>query len=68
MSIEEAAMVLNTPKDATLEEIVKKYETMFANNDPEKGGSFYLQSKVVRARERLELELERRIKEQQEST
>lgn len=26
-------------------------------NDPKKGGSFYLQSKVLRARERLELEV-----------
>jgi import inner membrane translocase subunit TIM16 len=27
-------------------------------NDPKSGGSFYLQSKVVRAKERLEMELE----------
>ncbi len=27
------------------------YERMFANNDPAKGGSFYLQSKIYRARE-----------------
>ena len=26
-------------------------------NDPKKGGSFYLQSKVLRARERIELEV-----------
>ena len=26
-------------------------------NDPQKGGSFYLQSKVLRARERIEMEL-----------
>ena len=30
---------------------------MFQLNDPAKGGSFYLQSKVHRAREALELEL-----------
>ena len=29
-------------------------------NDPKKGGSFYLQSKVLRARERIELEVRER--------
>lgn len=28
---------------------------MFDRNDPTKGGSFYLQSKILRARERIEL-------------
>jgi len=30
---------------------------MFASNDPAKGGSFYLQSKIYRAKEALEEEL-----------
>lgn len=30
---------------------------MFTNNDPAKGGSFYLQSKIYRAKEALEEEL-----------
>lgn len=30
---------------------------MYDLNDPKKGGSFYLQSKVLRARERIELEM-----------
>ena len=30
---------------------------MFDRNDPTKGGSFYLQSKILRARERIELEV-----------
>lgn len=29
-------------------------------NDPKKGGSFYVQSKVLRARERIELEVRER--------
>jgi hypothetical protein len=37
--------------------LFQKYERLFELNDPGKGGSFYLQSKVVRAREALELEL-----------
>lgn len=32
---------------------------MFAQNDRKAGGSFYLQSKIVRARERLEMEYEK---------
>jgi mitochondrial import inner membrane translocase subunit TIM16 len=30
---------------------------MFDANDPKNGGSFYLQSKILRARERIELEV-----------
>lgn len=32
---------------------------MFDNNDPGKGGSFYLQSKIYRAKEVLEYELKK---------
>jgi hypothetical protein len=35
-----------------------KYEHLFKANDKEKGGSFYIQSKVVRAKERLDEELQ----------
>ena len=30
---------------------------MFDRNEPTKGGSFYLQSKILRARERIEMEV-----------
>jgi import inner membrane translocase subunit TIM16 len=30
---------------------------LFGQNDPKKGGSFYLQAKVFRAKERIELEM-----------
>jgi import inner membrane translocase subunit TIM16 len=33
--------------------MLQRYEKMFAQNDPAKGGSFYLQSKVYRAHEAL---------------
>lgn len=39
------------------EEIKKNYEHLFAVNEKSKGGSFYLQSKVFRAKERLDEEL-----------
>lgn len=57
ITVEEACQILNLKKESvTLEEVLKRHETMFANNDPAKGGSFYLQSKVFRAKERMEME------------
>ena len=38
------------------EEVEARYEKFFAANDPEKGGSFYLQSKIFRAKEFLDNE------------
>ena len=38
------------------EEVEKRYEKFFAANDPDKGGSFYLQSKIFRAKEFLDME------------
>ena len=37
--------------------VMEKFKTMFDRNDPTRGGSFYLQSKILRARERIELEV-----------
>ena len=37
--------------------VLERFKTMFDRNDPTKGGSFYLQSKILRARERIELEV-----------
>ena len=34
-----------------------RFKRLFDANDPKKGGSFYLQSKILRARERIELEV-----------
>ena len=35
----------------------KKFEHLFQVNDKSKGGSFYVQSKVVRAKERIDQEI-----------
>ncbi|KAG7248894.1 hypothetical protein CRUP_023079, partial [Coryphaenoides rupestris] len=43
------------------------YEHLFKVNDKEVGGSFYLQSKVVRAKERLEEELSIQEQDKQKS-
>ncbi|XP_026463928.1 mitochondrial import inner membrane translocase subunit Tim16 [Ctenocephalides felis] len=56
ITLEEAQQILNV--DKLDPELVKKnYEFLFAANDKAKGGSFYLQSKVVRAKERIDQEL-----------
>jgi len=36
---------------------MERFKTLFDKNDPKQGGSFYLQSKILRARERIELEV-----------
>ncbi|KAI8910648.1 Pam16-domain-containing protein [Powellomyces hirtus] len=60
ISVEEAAQILNVERTASMEEISKSYEHLFKQNNPKEGGSFYLQSKVYRAKERLDMELKRR--------
>lgn len=61
LSLDEACKILNVspPKggQANLHETHERFKRLFDLNDPKKGGSFYLQSKVLRARERLELEV-----------
>ncbi|KNE55388.1 hypothetical protein AMAG_17775 [Allomyces macrogynus ATCC 38327] len=64
LTLDEAANILNLKKEPlpTQEEVLARYETMFKQNDPEKGGSWYLQAKVFRARERFDLELAEALK------
>ncbi|XP_077411696.1 coronin-7-like isoform X4 [Vanacampus margaritifer] len=64
MSLQEAQQILNISK-LEPEEIQKNYEHLFKVNDKSVGGSFYLQSKVVRAKERLDEELNIEAQEQQ---
>lgn len=40
------------------EAVTERFKRLFDLNDPKKGGSFYLQSKILRARERIERELQ----------
>lgn len=58
MSREQALEILNFPTSAkpTPEEFSKQFTRYFEANDPAKGGSFYLQSKIYRAKEALERE------------
>lgn len=55
ISKDEALMVLNlTEGEATVEAIQRQYDRYFEANKVEKGGSFYLQSKIYRAKELLD--------------
>lgn len=40
-----------------MEDVLARFKRLFDANEPKKGGSFYLQSKVLRARERIESEV-----------
>ncbi|XP_037781009.1 mitochondrial import inner membrane translocase subunit Tim16-like [Penaeus monodon] len=57
MSLEEAKQILNV-EELDLEKVQKNYEYLFNINDKSKGGSFYIQSKIVRAKERIDSEME----------
>ncbi|KAK7422907.1 mitochondrial import inner membrane translocase subunit TIM16 [Neonectria magnoliae] len=62
MTLDEACKILNVKPPAggnvaNIEEVLERYKRLFDVNDPQKGGSFYLQSKIVRAKERFEREL-----------
>ena len=50
MPIEEARKVLDITEHATKDEMLRKFQTMFLKNE---GVSFYVQSKLVRAKEQL---------------
>ncbi len=66
LTLEEACKILNVkpPQNgqANMEDVMERFKKLFDVNDPKKGGSFYLQSKVLRARERIESEV--RLKEE----
>ena len=40
-----------------MEDVMARFKKLFDVNEPKNGGSFYLQSKVLRARERIEMEV-----------
>ena len=57
LTLEEAIQILNVNKKLDANEVNEKFQHLFDVNDKSKGGSFYLQSKVIRAKERIDLEL-----------
>ncbi|KAI9579920.1 mitochondrial import inner membrane translocase subunit Tim16 [Glossina fuscipes] len=63
MTLEEAKQILNLSDLDNIEQIHKNYEHLLAVNEKVKGGSFYLQSKVFRAKERIDQELQYVLKD-----
>jgi len=57
MALDEAKQILNVDDIRDPEALNKSYEHLFSVNEKAKGGSFYIQSKVVRAKERIDQEL-----------
>ncbi|KAI1362268.1 Pam16-domain-containing protein [Xylaria arbuscula] len=61
MTLDEACKILNVKPpqgvNTNAEEVMERFKKLFDANDPQKGGSFYLQSKILRARERIESEI-----------
>ena len=59
MRTDEAMKILNMEQEnLTVENVRHAYDKYYQANDPKNGGSFYLQSKIYRAKERLELDLD----------
>lgn len=57
ITLEEAMQILNISK-LDPKEAQEKFDHLFKQNEKSKGGSFYLQSKVFRAKERIDHELQ----------
>jgi import inner membrane translocase subunit TIM16 len=56
MTREEALQILNIPKESVesnieAEKVMERFETLIEKNSSERGGSFYLQSKIYFAKE-----------------
>lgn len=61
LTLDEACKILNVkpPQGGVtdMDTVLERFKKLFDNNEPTKGGSFYLQSKILRARERIKLEV-----------
>ena len=56
LTLDEAKQILNVEDVLDKERLEKNFKHLFDVNEKSKGGSFYLQSKVVRAKERIDQE------------
>ncbi|KKY16873.1 putative mitochondrial import inner membrane translocase subunit tim-16 [Phaeomoniella chlamydospora] len=61
LTLDEACKILNVKPpmagQTNMEQVMERFKKLYDLNEPKKGGSFYLQSKILRARERIELEV-----------
>ncbi|KAI0477445.1 protein transporter [Xylariaceae sp. FL0804] len=62
MTLDEAVKILNVKPlkgaQTDMEDVMARFKKLFDTNDPKNGGSFYLQSKILRARERIDAEIQ----------
>ncbi|VDN57218.1 unnamed protein product [Dracunculus medinensis] len=63
ISLQEAIKILNVSDPLNAEEVEKNYKHLFEINDKSRGGTLYLQSKVYRAKERIDEEIRNMKKE-----
>lgn len=68
ITLEEAVQILNVEKKLDPSDVESKYKHLFDVNDKSRGGSFYIQSKVVRAKERIDQELAKSKSEQSDNS
>ncbi|XP_011681071.2 mitochondrial import inner membrane translocase subunit Tim16 [Strongylocentrotus purpuratus] len=68
ITLEEAQKILNVKGLGDKEAILKNYEHLFNVNEKSKGGSLYIQSKVLRAKERIDHELQAAAEAQNRKT
>lgn len=61
LTLDEACKILNVKPPmggkTDMPAVMDRFKKLFDINEPKKGGSFYLQSKILRARERIEMEV-----------
>lgn len=61
LTLDEACKILNVKPPmggvTNMDSVMERFKRLYDLNNPEKGGSFYLQSKILRARERIEMEV-----------
>ena len=61
LTLDEACKILNVKPpmagQTNIDTVMERCKKIYDINEPKKGGSFYLQSKILRARERIEMEV-----------
>ncbi|KPI42917.1 Mitochondrial import inner membrane translocase subunit tim16 [Cyphellophora attinorum] len=61
LTLDEACKILNVKPPmggkTDMTAVMDRFKKLYDLNEPKKGGSFYLQSKILRARERIEAEV-----------
>ena len=61
LTLDEACRILNVkpPQNGVIDEtmLMERFKKLYDVNEPGKGGSFHLQSKILRAKERIESEV-----------